>query len=131
MTAVAGVLIARGVLDITVLAPATAGPWGGTATAWYAGGAAAAALLATGLVHLLLLSTPRPMRFFAWAMVLATVIAVFVPMVADAALAARLAVAALNLILGIAIGSLVSGTAASAVRGGRRPDADQFYQRQE
>jgi hypothetical protein len=34
-----------------------------------------AALLATGLLHLLLASTPRPLQFFTWIVALATVAA--------------------------------------------------------
>jgi hypothetical protein len=51
----AGVLITRGVLGIPVLAPKTANNFGNSATAVYALLAAGATLLATALLHLLLL----------------------------------------------------------------------------
>jgi hypothetical protein len=56
------------------------------------------------------------MRFFAWVMGLVTVVAVLAPFVTDAGLASRLCTAGLNLVLGVAIGSLVAGTARAAVR---------------
>jgi lipoprotein signal peptidase len=74
------------------------------------------ALLATGLMHLLLVSTPRPVRFFTWIVTLATLIAVILPLMTDAEPSAKLATAALNLVIGAAIGSLVSSIARSAVR---------------
>jgi hypothetical protein len=49
--------------------------------------AAVAALLATGLMHLLLLSTPRPFRFFTWIVSLLTLVAVLAPFLTDAKLA--------------------------------------------
>src|SRR5215213_9486867 len=75
LVAVVGVLIARGLFDVPVLAPTGEGTLGDASTAWLAGLAALAALAATGLLHLLLLSTPRPGRFFTWIVGLATVIA--------------------------------------------------------
>lgn len=83
---------------------------GGVATA------AVAALLATGLMHLLLLSTPRPGQFFTWIVGLLTLIAVILPFLTDAEPATKVATAALNLSIGATIGSLVSSIARSAVR---------------
>jgi hypothetical protein len=60
LAVLAGVLITRGVLGIPVLAPKTANNFGNSATAVYALLAAGATLLATALLHLLLLGTPRP-----------------------------------------------------------------------
>jgi Na+-driven multidrug efflux pump len=82
--------------------------------------AAVAALLATALMHLLLLSTPRPFRFFTWIISLLTVVAVLVPFMTDAVSATKVATAAINLVIGMAIGSLVSGAARSAIRLGRQ-----------
>jgi hypothetical protein len=72
LVAVVGVLIARGLFDVPVLAPAREGALGNTTTARLAILAAVAALLATGLMHLLLVSTPRPFRFFTWIVSLLT-----------------------------------------------------------
>lgn len=111
LIAVVGILFGRGLFDIDVLAPKGEGTWGDASTGWYALGAAIAALLATGLAHVLIVTTPRPMRFFGWVVGLSTVAAMLAPFVTDASLGARLYTAGLNLVLGIAIGSLVAGVA--------------------
>src|SRR4029450_11484281 len=60
LVAVVGVLIARGVFDVPVLAPTGEGTLGDASTARLAGLAALCALLATRLLHLLLRSNPPP-----------------------------------------------------------------------
>ncbi|BAL86992.1 hypothetical protein AMIS_17720 [Actinoplanes missouriensis 431] len=114
LIAIAGILLGRGLFDIDVLAPKGQGTWGDASTGWYALGAAIAALVATGVVHALILTTPRPMRFFGWVVGLSTVVAMLAPFVTDSSLGARLYTAGLNLVLGVAIGSLISGVARSA-----------------
>ena len=79
LAVVAGVLIARGVLGVPVLAPAAAGNSGDSSTAVYALLAAGCALLATGLLHVLLLGAPRPLSFFVWITGLADVIVAAAP----------------------------------------------------
>ncbi len=116
LVAVVGVLIARGLFDVAVLAPKGKGAWGDASTAMLAGLAVGAALLATGLMHLLLLTTPRPGRFFTWIMVLATLAVAIAPLLTDDDAATRIATAAIYLAIGIAVGSLVSSVARSAVR---------------
>ena len=118
LVAVVGVLIARGLFDVPVLAPSREGVLGNANTARLAMLAAVAALLATGLMHLLLLFTPRPFRFFTWIVSLLTVVAVLAPFMTDAKLATKVASAAIGLVIGMAIGSLVSGAARSATRVG-------------
>jgi Family of unknown function (DUF6069) len=118
LVAVVGVLIARGLFDVPVLAPTEDGALGNANTARLALVAAGAALVATGLMHLLLLFIPRPWQFFTWIISLATLAAVLVPFSTDASLATQVATAAINLAIGVAVGSLVSGVAASAVRRG-------------
>lgn len=118
LVALVGVLIARGLFDIPLLAPTGEGTLGDASTARLAGLAAGAALLATGLMHLLLVSTPRPGQFFTWIVVLLTAIAVILPFLTDAEQDTQIATAALNLCIGAAIGSLVSSVARSAVRVG-------------
>jgi hypothetical protein len=114
LIAVVGILVGRGLFNVAVLAPEGAGIWGDADTFWYAFGAALLSLAATGLMHLLLLFTPRPMLFFGWVMVLATVVAMLAPFVTDNDLGARLFTAGLNLVLGLAIGSLIAGSARTA-----------------
>jgi hypothetical protein len=116
LVAVVGVLIARGLFDVPLLAPTGEGALGDASTARLAGLAAVAALLATGLLHLLLLSTPRPGQFFTWIIALVTVIAVVLPFLTDAEPGTKIATAALNLSIGATIGSLVSSIGRSAVR---------------
>jgi hypothetical protein len=116
LVALVGVLVCRGLLEVPVLAPTEAGTLGGAGTWRLVGLAALAALVATGLLHLLLLSTPRPLRFFSWIVTLATVAAVLAPFLTDADLDEQLATAAVYLAVGIAIGSLLSGVGRSAMR---------------
>jgi hypothetical protein len=122
LVAIVGVLIARGLFNVPLLAPTGEGTLGDASTARLAGLAAGAALLATGLMHLLLLSTPRPGRFFTWIMVLATLIAAIIPFLTDAEANTKIATAAINLSTGATIGSLVSGVGRSAVRVRRASD---------
>ena len=82
----------------------------------YAIAAAAAALSATAIMHLLLLTTPRPQMFFTWVVGLATVIAVVYPFSTTAPLSQKVGTAFINLVLGAAIGSLINGTAARVIR---------------
>jgi len=79
--------------------------------------AVACALVATGLIYLLMISTPRPQLFFGWIIGLATVVAVVFPFSTTAPLSQKVATGLVNLVLGIAIGSLVSGV---SMRVGRR-----------
>ena len=82
--------------------------------------AAGAALAATAIMHLLLLTTPRPQVFFGRIIALATLVAVVFPFSTTAPTAQKVATAAVNLVLGIAIGTLTAQVAARAVRR-RRP----------
>jgi hypothetical protein len=120
---IAGILLARGLFDVPILAPKGQGVWGDASTGWYALGAAVLSLVATGLVHVLLLTTPRPMRFFSWMVGLATVVGMLAPFVTDASLASRVCTSVLNLVLGAAIGSMVAGTARASLR----PPAPRAY----
>ena len=116
LIALVGILICRWLFNIPILAPRQDGAWGDAATAEYAVAAAAAALVATAIMHLLLLATPRPRLFFTWIIALATVIAVVFPLGTSAPVSQKVATAIINLVLGCAIGSLVSGVAARSIR---------------
>jgi hypothetical protein len=111
-----GVVIVRGVFDIPVLAPEQAGVTGDASTWRYAAVAFVAALLATALAHLLLLVTPRPLKFFTWIVGLATTLVTVLPFTQRADLAAQVATAAINLVVGIMIGSLLRSVAVRAIR---------------
>ena len=116
LVAMVGVLVCRWLFGIPLLAPKSDGAYGDVHTTDLVLIAAAAALVATVLVHLLLLSTPRPLTFFAWIIGLATVLAVLVPFSTAAPLTVKVATAVVDLVLGVAIGSLISGVAARSVR---------------
>jgi hypothetical protein len=116
LVAVVGILLTRGLFDVPILAPKGAGVWGDARTGWYAFGAAVLSLVATGLMHVLLLFTPKPMLFFGWMTGLATLLGMLAPFITEASFASRLCTAVLNLVLGVAIGSLVAGTAHTAIR---------------
>lgn len=114
LVAVVGLLLIRGVFGVAVLAPKEAGIWGNANTTTYALVAAACALLATGLMHLLSVTTPAPSQFFTWIMVLLTLIAVVLPLTLTVEPSAKFATAALNLVIGLVITALVSSMAANA-----------------
>ena len=119
LVALVGVLIARGLFDVPVLAPTEEGTLGDASTLRLAAFAAAAALLATGLLHLLLVSTPQPRRFFAWIVTLVTIAAAITPFLTGADLDEKVATSAITVAVGLAIGSLLSGVARSALQTGR------------
>jgi hypothetical protein len=116
LIALVGVLVCRWLFSIPILAPKRYGAYGDAHTTTLVLIAAAAALAATLLAYLLLLSTPRPMVFFGWIVGLITVIVVIFPFRTDAALSHKIATAALYLIIGIAIGTLIAGVGERATR---------------
>ncbi|MEE2036481.1 DUF6069 family protein [Nocardiopsis sp. CT-R113] len=103
----AGALVFRGVFDVPVLAPEEAGNLGDASTVAYALMAAVAALLATALMHLLLLSAPKAGTFFGWIVGLATAIAAVTPFSQGAEMPSQIATALINLVAGIAIITLL------------------------
>ena len=116
LIALVGILICRWTLNIPILAPAGDGAWGDAHTGEYALVAALIALVAAGLLYLLMLSTPQPVLFFHWIIGLVTLIAVVYPFSSGAPLDQKVATAVVNLILGLAIASLLTATAARAIR---------------
>lgn len=119
LIAAVGILIARGVLKIAVLAPQESGVWGDASTVTYAAGAAAAGLVATALIHLLILGTPSPFSFFGWIVGLATIVAIALPFTLSAGLPSMIVTAVINAAIGIAIGTLTASNARRSMR--RRP----------
>ena len=115
---IAGVYIARSILGIAVLAPKAAGSLGSSTTAVYAAVAAAGALLATGLLHVLLRETPRPLSFFTWITALADLILVVAPFSQPATLPSKVFTAVINLVAGVAVISLLTGVARGAMQPG-------------
>jgi hypothetical protein len=64
----------------------------------------------------LLLGTPRPLTFFAWITALADVVVAAAPFTQPAPLASKIFTAIINIIVGVAVISLLSGVGRSAVR---------------
>jgi hypothetical protein len=124
LIALVGILVCRWLFKIPILSPQRDGAWGDASTAGYVFASAAIALFATAIMHLLLLSTPRPRTFFSWIVGLATVIAVVFPFSTTAPLSQKAATSFVNLVLGIAIGSLISGVSMRYSR--RRPVASGY-----
>lgn len=116
LIALVGILICRRTLGIPILAPAGDGAWGNAHTGEYVLLAALIAIVAAGVLYLLALGTPQPGMFFDWIMGLATLAAVVYPFSTGASLDQKAATAVVNLVLGIAITSLLTGVAARAVR---------------
>ncbi|HJQ47238.1 MAG TPA: DUF6069 family protein [Amycolatopsis sp.] len=116
LVAIVGILIARGIAHVAILAPKGSGLWGNANTATYALVSAGAALVATGLFHLLALATPKPATFFGWIMVLLTLIAVVLPLSLDVSLDTRIATALLNLAIGLVMTLLLISLSSSALR---------------
>jgi hypothetical protein len=67
-------------------------------------------------MYLLLISTPYPRVFFGWIIGLATVVAVVFPFSTTAPLSQKFATGVVNLILGVAIGSLIAEVSRRATR---------------
>jgi Family of unknown function (DUF6069) len=116
LIALVGILIFRWTLNIPILAPAGDGAWGDAHTGEYVLVAALVALVAAGLLYLLMLSTPNPDLFFRWIIGLVTLIAVVYPFSSGAPLDQKAATAIVNLVLGVAIASLLTATAGRAIR---------------
>lgn len=114
LVSLVGLLVAR-VFDIEPLRPLD-GALIEMPAVRYAFLAAAGALVATGLMHALLLSTPRPQSFFTWIVLLATLVTALLPFLRDVTTEAAVATSLINVAIGICIGSLVSSVAARSVR---------------
>ena len=101
-------LLIRGVLNVPVFAPSADGAWGNATTGFLAALAALVALAATGLLHLLLVTVARPRAFFTTIITLLTAAMVILPFTTALDLSARLASAAVSLVVGATIGGLLS-----------------------
>jgi hypothetical protein len=115
LAAVVAMILIRGVFDIPVFAPKREGAWGNANTGLLAALSALAALVATGLLHLLLVVVARPRSFFAWIAGLATVALMLLPLTTGLDLSTRLGSAAVFLIIGVTITTLLYAIAPSVV----------------
>lgn len=123
LIAIVGIVVARGIFHIPVLAPKKSGTWGDADTLTYALAAFGLGLLATALIHLLLLSTPAPFTFFGWILGLGTLVGALAPFASNADMASKVSTAIINALIGIATWSLTVSTAHRAVRRQNLPGA--------
>lgn len=117
LIAIVGIVIARGIFHIAVLAPKRSGTWGNANTVTYALVAFAIGVLATALMHLLLLYTPAPFTFFGWILGLATLVGALAPFASNADTASKVSTAIINAIIGIATWSLLASTGRRSLQG--------------
>ena len=110
-----GVLIGQSILDRDLGGAAVILSPFASLTANYALTAALLALAATGLAHLLSVSTPRPTVFFGWIVGLFTVAGIVIPFTREGTMSDKATVAVINLVLGICVGSLLSAVIARTV----------------
>ena len=125
LVAVVGVLICRDVFNVSLVRPSVLLDLTHNFTTDYAITAFVLALAATAVAHGLGLTTPRPRVFFTWIILLATVVGVVGPFTVGTSTSSQHATAAINLVLGICVLSLLgsvmsrtvsSGTSRSQVR---------------
>ncbi len=129
LVALVGVLVWRWLFSVPILAPKSDGAYGDVRTTDYVLAAAGAALVATALAQLLLVSTPRPLVFFGWIVGLATVVVVLYPFGTAAPLSEKVATATVDLVIGIVTGSLVSGIAERSTRVQQPNETPRVYPR--
>lgn len=130
--AIVGVIIIGNILEVGIQTAGKSGALVDNAITIIPVAAALAALAGTALLHLLLLTTPRPATFFTAFGVLVLVVLVLQVFLADGDWPAHFATAILYAGIGVAIVSMLSGVSRTAVRpastgsrGGRRYD-DQY-----
>ena len=115
LVAAVGVLLFSSVLNVRLVQPPLLLTLTDSLAVNWALTAFVAALLATAIAHLLSATTPRPRLFLGWIIGLATVAAMVVPFAADATMAGKVSTAVINLAVGVAIGSLLTGVLSRTV----------------
>ncbi len=115
LIAVVGVVIARGVFKVPLFGAPESGAWGNAATIAYAFAAFGCGLLATGLLFLLLRTTPSPITYFAWIVGLVTAVAAVIPLTMGSDFGAKVATCLINAAIGIAIGTLTVSAARRSI----------------
>lgn len=114
LVAFLALLLVRVLLQIPYLAPTDSGVLAGGNTTTLCVSAAVAALAATALAHLLLVSVPSPMSYFGWIAGLLTAVAAVLPLLSNETLAVRITTGIIHLVIGVAIISLVTTAAMAA-----------------
>lgn len=111
---VVGVLLLRGLLGIPILS--AKGQLVDQAMAVVPISAALAALVATALLHLLLLTTPRPTAFFGAICAIVVAIMVLQVVIVGATTEQQVATSVLYVVIGVGISCLLAGVARTAGR---------------
>jgi hypothetical protein len=125
--ALVGVMVLHKLLHVAVLTPGGRTAVDSDATTVLPISAALATLLATGLLHLLMETTPRASQFFAWITSLVMALLVLEVFVAGTDLVAEMETSAFYLLIGVAIISSLFGVSRTAVRYHRRQDYRENY----
>lgn len=125
--ALVGVLVVHKMLHSTVLIPGGGRETAGEAMTVLAISAALITLLATGLLHLLMATTPQASQFFGWIAALALALIVLQAFLSEADLLIEVQTAVLYLLIGVAIISSLFGVSRTAVRYHRRQDYRENY----
>ena len=115
-----GVLIINSIFEVGIQTAGRSGALVDDASTVIPVAAAIAALASTALLHLLLLTTPRPASFFSAIAVLVIVVLILQVFLAEGSIAAHIATGILYAAIGIAIVSMLSGVSATSVRPAQR-----------
>lgn len=120
LVALAGIIVIRGIIKIDILTSLQVGTFGDAKTVYVVLVAFGAAVVATAILHALLLTTPQPVTFFGWIAGLVTVIIALLPLTTTAPWDRKLATLVLYVVIGLVIGLLLSGAARRARRDPRQ-----------
>jgi hypothetical protein len=111
-----GVLIINSIFEVGIQTAGRSGALVDNASTVIPIAAGIAALASTALLHLLLMTTPRPASFFSAIAVLVIVVLILQVFLADGSISAHIATGILYAAIGVAIVSMLSGVSATSVR---------------
>jgi hypothetical protein len=111
-----GVLIINSIFEVGIQTAGRSGALVDNASTVIPIAAGIAALASTALLHLLLMTTPRPASFFSAIAVLVIVVLILQVFLADGSVSAHIATGILYAAIGVAIVSMLSGVSATSVR---------------
>ncbi|GLZ56172.1 hypothetical protein [Actinomycetospora sp. NBRC 106378] len=115
-----GVLIINSIFEVGIQTAGRSGALVDNASTVIPVAAAIAALASTALLHLLLMTTPRPASFFSAIAVLVIIVLILQVFLAEGSISAHIATGVLYAAIGIAIVSMLSGVSATSVRPAQR-----------
>ena len=116
LVGVVGVIVLEQILRIDLV---YRDPFGfDSAMAAFVTGGIVVAVGAGAMLHLLVLTTPRPKAFFGWILGLATLVATLLPLTWTENVGSAVATGVVNLLMGIAVWSLLTGVRGWTVRRG-------------